>query len=66
MRTRKLGAALTSDGPAHLALDPLYGMPPDASRRYAERIAAIGKEDVLRVARRVIRLDSYTEACIHP
>ena len=51
---------------AHLALDPLYGLAPDASRRYAERIAAIGKEEILRVARRIIRLDSYTEACIHP
>jgi len=51
---------------AHLSLDPLYGLAPDSSRRYAERIRAIGKDDVLRVARRVIRLDGYTEACIHP
>jgi zinc protease len=51
---------------AHVSLDALYGLGPDASRRYAERIAAVGKDDVLRVARRVIRLDAYTEACIHP
>ncbi len=51
---------------AHAALDALYGLGPDASRRYAGQIASVGKDDVLRVARRVIRLDSYTEACIHP
>jgi zinc protease len=51
---------------AHVTLDALYGLGPAASRRYAERIAAVGKDDVLRVARRVIRLDAYTEACIRP
>jgi zinc protease len=51
---------------AHVALDALYGLGPAASRRYAERIGAVGKDDVLRVARRVIRLDAYTEACIRP
>ncbi len=51
---------------AHAALDALYGLGPDASRRFAERIAAVAKDDALRVARRVIRLDAYTEACIHP
>ena len=51
---------------AHLSLDPLYGLAPDAGRHYPERIAAVDKDEVLRVARRVIRLDAYTEACIHP
>ncbi len=51
---------------AHVSLDALYGLGPDAGRRYAERIASVSKDDVLRVARRVIRLDAYTEACIHP
>ena len=51
---------------AHVSLDALYGLGPDAGRHYAERIASVTKDDVLRVARRVIRLDAYTEACIHP
>src|SRR5262249_6881301 len=51
---------------AHLALDPLCGLAPDAGRHYVERIAAVGKDEVLRVAQRIVRLDAYTEACIHP
>jgi zinc protease len=51
---------------AHLSLDALYGLGPDCGRHYPERIASVSKDDVLRVARRVIRLDAYTEACIHP
>ena len=51
---------------AHVSLDALYGLGPDAGRHYAERIASVTKDDVLRVARRVIRLDAYTEACIRP
>jgi zinc protease len=51
---------------AHVALDALYGLGPDASRRWPERIAAVSADDLLRVARRIVRLDAYTEACIHP
>jgi zinc protease len=51
---------------AHLSLDALYGLGPDCGRHYPERIASVSKDDVLRVARRVIRLDAYTEACIRP
>jgi zinc protease len=51
---------------AHLALDALYGLGPDHHRRYAEEIAAVTKEDVLRVARRVLRLDAYTLATVAP
>jgi zinc protease len=51
---------------AHVALDALYGLGPDASQRWPARIAAVTKDDVVRVARRIIRLDAYTEACIHP
>jgi zinc protease len=51
---------------AHVCLDALYGLGPDAGRHYPEQIASVGKDDVLRVARRVIRLDAYTEACIRP
>ena len=51
---------------AHMALDSLYGLGADADREYADRIAAVGPDDVLRVARRVIDLDAYTLAVIKP
>jgi zinc protease len=49
-----------------IALDSLYGLGPDAHRRYPERIAAVTPADVLRVARRIVDLGAYTEAIIRP
>lgn len=51
---------------AQIALDARYGLGPDAGWHYAERIAAVTREDVRRVAERVIRLDAYTLALIRP
>jgi zinc protease len=51
---------------AHLALDGLYGLGPDADRFYVERILAVSKDDVLRVARRVIDLSAPTIAVVQP
>jgi zinc protease len=51
---------------AHISLDALYGLGPAASRGYADAIAAVGKEDVLRVARRIVDLDAYTLAVVRP
>jgi predicted Zn-dependent peptidase len=51
---------------AHLALDALYGLGPDADREYGDRVQAVTRDDVLRVARRVIQLDAYTLASIRP
>jgi zinc protease len=51
---------------AHVSLDSLYGLGPDAAERYPEAILAVTPEDVLRVARRVIQLDAYTLAAITP
>ena len=51
---------------AHLALDARFGLGPDASRDYAERVHAITRDDVLRIARRVIKLDAYTLASVRP
>ena len=51
---------------AHTALDVLYGLGPDSADRYAEEILRVTPEDLLRVARRVIRLDAYTLAAITP
>ena len=49
---------------AHTALDGLYGLGPEAHLGYALRIAQVSKQDVLRVARRVLRLDAYTLAIV--
>ncbi len=51
---------------AHIALDDLYGLGPTAHLGYPKRVAAIERDDVLRVARRILRLDAYTEALICP
>ncbi len=51
---------------AHLSLDALYGLGPDASRRYPAAIEGVGREDVLRVARRIFDLDACTVAVIRP
>jgi len=51
---------------AHIALDALYGLGPDAAEHYAERIAAVSADHVLRVAQRVLRLDAYTLALVRP
>ena len=51
---------------AQMALDARYGLGPAAARAFPEHIAAVGPEDVLRVARRVIDLDAYTLAAVRP
>jgi len=43
---------------AHMALDSLYGLGPDASLQYPSEVRQIGVDDVQRVARRVIDLDA--------
>ncbi len=49
-----------------ISLNALYGLGPDADYAFPEQIAAIGKEEVLRVARRIINLDAYTLAVVRP
>lgn len=51
---------------AHLALDSIYGLGPDNADRYPEELARITPEDVLRVARRVFRLDAVTTSSVRP
>lgn len=51
---------------AHMAIDALYGLGADAQRRFAAGVAAVGADDVLRVARRVIDLSRAVEATIRP
>jgi len=50
----------------HMALDALYGLGPGANQKYAASIDAVTQDDVVRVARRVIVLDAYTEALVEP
>ncbi len=50
----------------HVALDARYGLGPDADRDYPDRIHRITREDVLRVARRIIDLGAYTLAAVRP
>jgi zinc protease len=47
---------------AHISLDALYGLDPLSEARYAESVAAVTSDDVMRVAQRILRLDAYTLA----
>jgi zinc protease len=51
---------------AHMAQDALFGLGADAHLRYAERIEAVRKDDVLRVAQRVVDLRAYVLASVRP
>ena len=51
---------------AQISLNALYGLGPEADRRYPERVAAVSAQDVLRVAQRILDLDAYTEAVVRP
>ncbi len=51
---------------AHIALDSIYGLGPDHTEHYPARLAEITPDDVLRVARRVLRADACTIAAVHP
>jgi zinc protease len=49
---------------AQTSLNALYRLGADASRAYPDRVRAVTGEDVLRVARRIVDLDAYTEAVV--
>jgi len=51
---------------AQSSLNALYGLGAEASLRYPAQIAAVEVDDVLRVARRILDLDAYTEAVVRP
>ncbi len=51
---------------ASIALNSLYGLGPDSDDQLAQRIEAVGAEDVLRVAQRIIDLNAYTLAVVRP
>jgi zinc protease len=51
---------------AQVSLNALYGLGPDAELAFAERVQAVSKDDVLRVATRIIDLDAYALAVVRP
>jgi zinc protease len=51
---------------AQISLNDLYGLGPEASQGYVPGIEAVGPEDALRVARRIVDLTAYTEAVVRP
>ena len=51
---------------AHMALDHLCGLSPTDHLAYPERVGAVSRDDVLRVAQRVLRLDACSEALVGP
>ena len=61
-----IGQQRCSARAAHLALDDLFGLGPAHHLAYPEHIAAVRREDVLRVAQRIFRLEASTEALVHP
>jgi zinc protease len=61
-----IGQQRSSARALQVALDARYGLGPAADRDYPDRIQQITREDVLRVARRIIDLDAYTITAIRP
>lgn len=51
---------------AHLALDSIYGLGPDHTESYPAELMSLTPDDLLRVARRIFRLDAYTLSAVHP
>ncbi len=49
-----------------ISLNALYGLGADADFTFPAQIAAIGKQDVLRVAQRIFDLNAYTLAVVRP
>jgi zinc protease len=50
----------------HMALDARYELGADASRHYPERVRAVTRDDLLRVAQRLIDFDTCTVALVGP
>jgi zinc protease len=49
-----------------MALDARYGLGVDADREFPARVRAVGRGDLLRVARRILDMRAYTIATIEP
>ncbi|MBN2497368.1 MAG: insulinase family protein [Deltaproteobacteria bacterium] len=64
--THAISLQKTSARAAALAFNELYGLGHDEHLHYAERILAIGLQDVQRVARKYLSLEAYTLAVVGP
>jgi zinc protease len=64
--TFAIGSQRSHARAAHITLDSIYGLGPDYTEGYPEAIARVTPEDVLRVAKRIFRLDAYSECAVHP
>ncbi len=51
---------------AHIALDSIYGLGPDHSESYPERIRAVTPAELHRVAERIFRPEACTISAVHP
>jgi zinc protease len=51
---------------AQISLNARYGLGPDAAFRYPGQIATVDAETLLRVARRIFDMNTYTEAIVRP
>jgi Predicted Zn-dependent peptidases len=62
----EIGLQQNSSQTAKIAFDELYGIGWDAYKHYPERIYSVTRDDIMRVARKYIDLDSYTLAVVKP
>ncbi|MBJ20588.1 MAG: insulinase family protein [bacterium] len=61
-----IGSQRSHTRAAHIALDSIYDLGPDHTDTYPSRLAEITPQDVLRVARRIFRVDACTVSAVHP
>ena len=59
-----IDAQRNSNHAAHVALDSLYRLGPEAHYEYADQVHAVTTQDVLRVAQRVLTLDAYATSLV--
>jgi len=63
---KQIGLQTNNDQAFTMGLDELYGLGYDRMSRYEERINAITKEDVMRVASKYLDLSKYAIAIVKP
>jgi zinc protease len=64
--SRDIDMQLSGVRASQMALDQLFGLGYQASRRYSQDIEVITRDDVLRVARRVLTLDRAVLVIVRP
>lgn len=62
----ELGQESNGDQAQQAAYDQLYGLGYDDSRHYAERIEAVTEDDVLRMAKRILRMEQSVMVVVQP